>query len=194
MGTMTADMHPSDVATKEMLSGAFEARLAKGSLSNITFFDMLFSLAKSKSEEDKRALCGIIHQLDHKVFDLFEKDGDHVQKESLMELVYLAIEDRIESAAEADMEAGVSQDMPLHPSFSATFPGGKTVQVDTETASLNGVRKLARAFSHQQPNLASASLRRDVLTPLEAEMRMESSDDHFSKKATCLIETATTEV
>ena len=188
MGAMTRDMHQSDAAVKEMLSAAFEACLAKESLRDITFLDMLLSFVKRQSEEDKRALCSIINQLLHKVFDLLEKDKDHIQKESLMKLVYLGIEGR---TTEADTAADVSQDMSLQPFFSATFPEGKTVQIDT--ASLDGVRKMARVLGHQQLKLTSASLRREILSPSDAEERKESAGDHPSKKATSLIKTVTTE-
>ena len=198
MRIMTRDIHQSDVVVKKMLSAAFEAGLTKESLSDTTFFDMLFSFVKRQSKKDKRALCSIINQKLHMVFDRLEKDEVHAQKESLMKLVYLAIEERIESVTEADMEADVLKDMSLQPFFSATFPEGKTVQVVTETASLDDVRKMAGMFSHhhqqqQQPNLASASLRKEILSSLKAEERMESSGDHFSKKTTSLIKTSTTE-
>ena len=192
MRAMTADLHRSDTVLKKMLSAAFDASLSEASLSDITFFDMLIAFVERQPAEDKGSLCRVIRQLLHKVFDLMEKDESEIQMGSLKKLVHLAIEGRTESGTEAETAVDSSQDIHMRPFFSATFPEGKTVQVDT--ASLDDVKKMANVFYRRQLNLASASLREEILLP-PAEMKgtVESADDCSSKNATSLIRTPTTE-
>ena len=177
---------------REMLSTAFDASLSATSLSDIAFFDMLVAFVERQPTEDKGPLCRVIRQLLHKLFDLMEKDESEIQMKSLKKLVHLAIEERTERRTEAETAADFSHDIHMRPFFSATFPEGKTVQVDT--ASLDGMREMANVFCRRQLNLASASLREEILLPpAEMEGTVESADDCSSKNATSLIRTPTTE-
>ena len=191
MGTMTAAIYHSDVVIRELLSDAFDEALAKDTLSEITFFNKLISFVKRQSEDDRRTLCSIINQLLHKLFHLLEKDDDHVQKGNLTRLVNLGIEDITESGTAAETETVIFQHMHLPPFFSATFPEGKTIQVDS--ASLDGIKMIASLFSRNQLNLASSSLRKEILSTSETGARMESVDGLSGRKGTSLIKTATTE-